>query len=255
MKIITITNQKGGVAKSSLTVALAYGLHNRCNRVLIVDGDPQANTSYTLGIDLLNVPTLYNVMQKTEPVKKCVTPLEIGLDIIAGGLQLASADVEFTQPGREYLLKESLTELEKQYDYCIIDTPPSLGILTINALTACTDILIPVQADVYSLQGVGQLSQTIQTVKQYCNHDLYIDGIVVTRFNSRTVLSKDMVTMLEDTAQKLGTQVFKTKIRECVAIREAQAQQKDIFTYAPKSNAAQDLNNLISEILEGEKRE
>lgn len=250
MKTITITNQKGGVAKTSLTLALAYGLKNKCKRVLIVDADPQSNTSFVLGVDLLNAPTLYDVMTKAKPVEECIAPLEIGIDVIPGGLRLASADIEFTLPGREYLIKEALAKLEEQYDYCIIDTAPSLGILTINALTACTDVLIPVQADVFSLQGVGQLSQTISTVKQYCNHDLRIAGIVVTRYNARTVLSKDIVTMLEDTAQRLDTRLFNTKIRECVAVREAQAQQKDIFEYAPKSNAANDYNSLIEEILE-----
>ena len=174
----------------------------------------------------------------------------MGFDVLPGSLSLALADMEFSQTGREYLLRESLTEIQERYDYIVIDTPPSLGILTMNALTASNYVIVPVQADVYSLQGIGQLSQTMQTVKRYCNPGLTIAGILITRYNSRAVLSKDMAAMLDDTAKALNTMLFKTKIRECIAIKEAQAQQMDIFTYAPKSNAAKDYDNMIEELME-----
>lgn len=249
MQVIAVTNQKGGVGKSTTALSLAFGLYNRGYKVLMLDTDPQSNTSFTMGIDLLNALTLYDVLKGEKIVQEVIFPVKMGLDIIPGNLSLALADIEITRPGREFVLKEMLESIKENYDYCVIDTPPSLGILTMNALTACESVVIPVQADVYSLQGTSQLSQTIQTVKRYCNPGLSIAGILITRYNGRAVLSKDITVMLEDIAQTLNTKVFETKIRECISIKEAQAQQTDIFEYAPKSNAAKDYNKLIDEIL------
>ena len=249
MQVIAVTNQKGGVGKSTTALSLAFGLYNRGYKVLMLDTDPQSNTSFTMGIDLLNALTLYDVLKGEKIVQEVIFPVKMGLDIIPGNLSLALADIETTRPGREFVLKEMLESIKENYDYCVIDTPPSLGILTMNALTACESVVIPVQADVYSLQGTSQLSQTIQTVKRYCNPGLSIAGILITRYNGRAVLSKDITVMLEDIAQTLNTKVFETKIRECISIKEAQAQQTDIFEYAPKSNAAKDYNKLIDEIL------
>lgn len=251
MKTIAITNQKGGVGKSSLSLAFASGLYSRGNKVLFVDSDPQANSTYTLGIDLLNAPSLYEVMKKEKSIQECLCPVRMGFDTLPGSLSLALADMELNHIGREYLLKDALESVQEDYDYCIIDTPPALGILTMNALTACDNVIIPVQADIYSLQGTGQLAQTIQTIRSHCNQSLKISGLVITRYNRRSVLTQDITAMLEDTARVLNTKVFNTKIRECVAIREAQAQQRDIFEYAPKSNAAKDYDEMIEEYLRG----
>jgi chromosome partitioning protein len=165
---------------------------------------------------------------------------------------LASADALITTTGKEYRLREALEPLKKSYDYIILDTPPALGILTVNALTACNSVVIPAQADTFSLQGIGQLSQTIQTVKKYCNPSLSIKGIVITRYSSRAVLTRDMTELLDDTARQLNTKLYKTKIRECIAIKEAQASQQDIYSYSPKSNATADYKQLVEEILEKE---
>ena len=134
------------------------------------------------------------------------------------------------------------------YDYIIIDTPPALGTLTVNALTACAGAIIPAQAEIHSLQGIGLLNDAIEAVKKYCNRDLYIKGIVITRYNGRTVLSKDMRDNLEAIAAQLHTKVFKEPIRECISIKEAQAAQQSIFEYAPRSNAARDYMALIDEL-------
>ena len=122
--------------------------------------------------------------------------------------------------------------------------------LTVNALTACNSVIIPAQADIYSLQGIGQLNQTIQTVKKYCNRELSIKGILATRYSPRAVLTRDMTQLLEDTARELNTKLYGAKIRECVALKEAQASQQDIFTYSPRSNAVTDYRALIEEVLE-----
>ena len=133
----------------------------------------------------------------------------------------------------------------------ITDTPPSLGILSVNALTAADTVIIPAQADIYSLQGITQISSTISTVRRYCNSRLSIDGIVLTRYNSRTNISRDLAEALTQTAEKLHTRVYNARIRECTAIKEAQALRKDIFVYAPKSNAAEDYSLLTDEITGG----
>jgi len=165
---------------------------------------------------------------------------------------LAGADIIITATGKEYRLKEALKPISGLYDYCIIDTPPALGILTINALTACSGAIIPTQADIYSLQGIGQLYNTIQTVKEYCNPDLIIKGIVLTRYNSRAIISREVAEKLKEIADQLETKLYNAAIRECTALKEAQATKKDIYSYAARSNAAADYMQLVDEIIKGE---
>jgi chromosome partitioning protein len=170
-------------------------------------------------------------------------------DIIASSPSLATADSIILESGKEYRLKKSLTEIYPSYDYIIIDTPPALGILTVNALTACTGAIIPAQADIYSLQGISQLYKTISAVKDHCNPSLKIMGILLTRYNPRTIISRDISDMISKTAQQFQTRLYKTQIRECTAIKESQIKQTDIFTYAPNSNAAADYSRLAEEII------
>lgn len=172
-----------------------------------------------------------------------------GGDIIPAHPELALSDVLLKDTGKEYRLKEELEPIKGSYDYIIIDTPPALGILTVNALTACDSAIIPAQAEVHSLQGLGLLNSTIDAVKKYTNPALIIRGILLTRYNKRTIISQDMKQLLENAAEEMGTKVYDTPIRECTAIKEAEATQQDIFTYAPKSNAAADYTALIEDIL------
>ena len=153
-----------------------------------------------------------------------------------------------TATGKEYRLKEALAALG-EYSFIIIDTPPALGILTVNALAASDSIIIPAQADAYSLAGIGQLHQTIEAVRQYCNPNLNILGIVMTRHNPRSILSRDLTRLIKQTAEHLGSKLFHSFIREAVAVREAQAKRQSIFSYAPKSHAAADYLSLVNEIL------
>lgn len=157
-----------------------------------------------------------------------------------------------TATGKEYRLKEALEALNGAYQYVVIDTPPALGILTINALTACNGCIIPAQADFLSLQGIGQLYGTIETVRKYCNPALMVYGIVLTRFSSRSVISREVSSMMDETAKQLNTRLYKSRIRECTAIKEAQAMKQDIYTYAPRSNASADYKALVKEIMETE---
>ena len=249
MKIYSISNQKGGVGKSTTANALGAGLMRKGFRVLYVDLDAQGNLSHSMKANNKAITSL-EVLTGTAAAADAIVNTPQG-DLIPASPALASADTILTETGKEYRLKEALSTISDRYDYCLLDTPPALGTLTVNALTACNSVLITTQADIYSLQGIGQLARTIQTVQKYCNNALDILGMVITRYNARAVLTKNMTEMIEDTAKQLHTSVYTTKIRECVAIKEAQAMQQDIFTYSSSSNAAKDYENLLNEILGG----
>lgn len=244
---IAVINQKGGVGKSTTSNAIGAGLFQRGYKVLFIDLDAQGNLSYSMKCENKPLSSL-EVLTGTATAREATLTTPQG-DIIPASPALASADTIITDTGREYRLKEALEPLKEVYDYIIIDTPPALGTLTINALTACDSVIIPAQADIYSLQGIGQLNQTIQTVKRYCNRDLTIKGIVITRYSPRAVLTRDMTDLLEDTAKQLNTKVFTSRIRECIALKEAQASQTDIFTYNPRSNAGIDYKALLEEMI------
>jgi chromosome partitioning protein len=218
-------------------------------KVLFVDLDAQVNLSNTLqaitGPDHLSV---YEIMSGNASIKDAVQNVA-KRHIVAGSPSLAESNLAVTKKGREFALKKALDSVRAEYDYIIFDTPPSLGYLTINALTACDSIIITAQADKYSLQGIGQLSLTVQAVRERANPSLKIKGILLTRHNSRMVLSRDIAAMIEDTARNLNTKVFKTTIRDAIAIREAQALETDIFSYAPKSKVADDYRAFIREVL------
>ena len=249
-KAIAVINQKGGVGKSTTALAIGAGLSLKGYSVLFIDLDAQGNLSYTLGADTKGYNAM-GVLERPETAKEEIQHRPQG-DIIASSPKLAGADKLLEETGKEYRLKEALDSLQGAYDYIIVDTPPALGILTINALTACTGAIIPAQADIYSLQGIGQLNSTIETVKKYCNPSLSIMGIVITRFNGRSIIRREVAEMLEHTADQLHTKLFSSKIRECTALVEAQATKQNIYSYAPRSNATADYKALVDEIIKGE---
>lgn len=247
MEVISISNQKGGVGKSTTVNALGAGLHHRGYRVLYIDLDAQGNLTYSMGATGKPLSSL-EVLTGTATAKEATVTTPQG-DLIPASPALGSADALITETGKEYRLREALEPIMGEYDFIILDTPPALGILTVNALTASTRVIVPVQPDIYSLQGIGLLSQTVETVKKYCNHDLTIMGILATRYKGRATLTKDMTEMLEEVAGKLHTKLFSTKIRETVVLPEAQASQTDIFTYQKRGNAVEDYSSFIEEVL------
>lgn len=267
-QIITIATQKGGTGKTTTAHALGAGLILKGYKVLFIDLDPQLNLSYITRAEL-GGPTAYEVLtlkaaaadaiqqpQAEDPglLKKLFgKPVKIEPDIIPAGQALSGADMELNQTGKEYRLQEAIEPIRGSYDYIIIDTPPSLGILTVNALTASDSVIIPAQADIFSLQGIGQLYNTVEAVRKYCNPSLTINGILLTRYSLRSVLSRDMTELIADTARQLDTFVYQAVIREGIAVKEAQAQRMDIFTYAPKSNAAGDYMAFVNEMLKSAK--
>jgi len=252
-KILAICQQKGGTGKTTTAAAIGAGLAKRGKRVLFIDLDPQSNLTFILPILGLIDSTAFEFMTDSRP-QAAIYDLDskTGLYPIAklmpGCQKLAAADTIISQVGKEYRLKERLAQFALHWDYIIIDTPPGLGILTINALTAADAVIIPCLADIFSIQGTGQIAETIRTVKQYTNPDLQIAGIVLTRFNARQILTREIMETLEQAAGRLGTRLFNARIRETLAIREAQAQQQNIFDYAPRGNGATDYNALIEEL-------
>lgn len=249
MRTITIANRKGGVGKTATAHAVGAGLSLRGYKTLFIDLDSQCNLSYELGADEEAEATSMEVLTGEATAEEAIQHTEGG-DIIAGSPYLATADKELEGA---YRLRDALEPIAGEYDYCIIDTPPALGILAINALTASNSVIIPAKAGVHSLKGLKLLHDTISLVQEMTNPDLKIEGIVVTLYKGRTILARDMRENLEEDAKQLNTKVFNTPIRDNTAIAEAQAMQRDIFSYSPRSNGAHDYNALIDEIERGGK--
>lgn len=248
-KVISISNQKGGVGKTTTTGAIAAGFRQKGYKVLCVDLDPQSNLSFSSGAETEDCPTIYEILKGEAKINFSIQKVP-PFDIISSNILLSGIELEFTQTGREFLLKEALGLVKDKYDYIFIDTPPALSILTVNAFTASDCIVIPMLADIFSLQGIAQLSETIERVKKYCNPNLKVEGIVLTKFNQRTILSREIKGTAELIAEQLNTSIFKSTIRSSVTIMEAQTNQQDIFRYSPKNPATLDYMDLVNELIE-----
>lgn len=253
MITVALSNQKGGCAKTTSAWALGTGLHRKGKKVLLVDLDAQSNLSFTANVDLLNMGvSLYDVFKGKADIKDAIHEIKSGLDIVTGGLKLTSADIEFMQQGREFMLAECLEDIQDIYDYCIIDTEPHLGILTTNALVASNGVIIPIQADIYGLQGMEQLKGFIDRVRtgyRPPNADLKIMGLLVTRVDERTNLAKALLEQINDTAADMGAKVYDTKIHASVSVGETALLKDDIYTVAPTSKTAKDYMTFIDEFL------
>ena len=254
MKTVTLTNQKGGVGKTTTAHILSTGLLKAGFRVLVVDTDPQTNLTYTAGIEPEEAQIdLYDLFRGEAAADEAILTTAAGFDMIAGSLNLAGADMEFTKAGREYILKELLQPVAGKYDFCVIDTPPTLGILTVNALTASDEVIVPMGADVYSLQGLSQLHGMFENVRRYCNPDLTINGLLLTKYNPRTNINKQLKESLHEIAERLHTKVYGATIREATVIKETQFLQADIFKEYPAANVTADYQHFIDEFLKGMK--
>lgn len=251
MKIIAISNQKGGVGKTTTSHSIIVGLAKRGYKVLGIDIDPQANLSSVCGAENYNTPTVYELMKcdaKSDEVVQTIKNSDLEYDFISSNIMLAGIEHELSSTGREYRLKEVIEPISSKYDFIIIDTPPSLGILTVNAFTFATDIIIPTTAGIFAATGINQLNETIKNVKKYCNPDIKINGILFTRFNPRTNISKQIKELTEKLSEYISVPIYNTYIRNSVVIEEAQANKNDIFQYS-KSTVSEDYNNFIDEFL------
>ena len=258
MKTVVLTNQKGGVAKTTTAYALATGLHNKGYKVLIIDADPQGNLTYTSGVDDTSTNNLYDVFKGVCGVSDgtdhdALKSVKLGLDILSIGLAGTAADMELaSRTAREYMLKEAIQGLSDKYDFCVIDTAPTLGLLTLNALTAADYVIIPMNIEVYSLQGMEQLAGFIQNVKKYTNSDLKVSGLLLTKYNERLNLTQALKGNVETAAEIMNTVVYDSKIRESVAVKETQLLRSDIYTEAPKASATLDYISFVDEFIKRE---
>jgi chromosome partitioning protein len=243
-KVISISNHKGGVGKTTSTINIGAGLNKLGKKVLLIDLDPQANLSQSLGL-IDPERNIYGAIRgeyKLEPIKVLK-----GLDVIPSTLDLSGAEIEMSgEAGREYILRELIEPLRASYDYILIDSPPSLGLLTLNSFVASDQIFIPLQAQFLALQGLTKLLEVIDKIIKRLNKELRVGGVFITQYDSRKVLNRDVVATIEE---HFKDQVFKTKIRDNIALAEAPAQGLDIFRYNPKSSGAEDYLSLSKEVL------
>ncbi len=253
-RITAIANQKGGVGKSTTAAALAAGLLQAGRSALLIDADTQGNITYSAGANEKR-PGLYELLRGKASAAAAIQQTAQG-DIISSSGALAASEFEFNRETAgdrwAYLLKDAIAPLAGKYQHIVIDTPPQLGTLTANALTAATDVIITVQADIFSLQGLAALNETIKQIKARYNPGLKIAGILITRYQGRTILARDLKASLADAAAHMGTKLYSTTIREGIAIKEAQALNRSIFDAAPKSGPALDYAEFITEYLKTE---
>jgi chromosome partitioning protein len=245
-EVIAFANQKGGVAKTTTTLNLAVAFAESGHRVLCVDLDPQGNLTMSQGIDPDKVEkSLYDVLVNDMPISEIIQHREI--DIAVASIDLAGAEIAMsTKIGRERSLEKALREVSGNYDFVCIDTPPSLGLLTINALTAASKVIVPVQCEYLSMRGLVQLQNTLTMIQENLNPDVRIEGILPTMLDSRTVHAKEAVEILEE---NFGDLVFKSRIRKAIKFAEAPVKGASVLKYDPQSNAAGYYRDLAKEVL------
>lgn len=244
MRIISIANHKGGVGKTTAVLSIGAGLARAGKRVLLIDLDPQANLSQGLGVHSPD-RTIYDSLSG-----KCrLSPVEVSenLFLVPSSYDLTRIESEFiTRIGGQVRLRKLLSDVEG-FDVCLIDCPPSLGLLTTNAFSASDDVVVPLTPEYFSVQGIVKLRQAIGEVQENLNPDLRLSGIIINLYNKQKIVHRDIVSTIEE---MFGDIVFRTRIRSSVGIEEAPYQGQDIFRYDPKSNGAKDYGSLVQEFLE-----
>lgn len=249
-KVIAIANQKGGVGKTTTAVNLSSCLAYKGKKVLVIDIDPQGNTTSGLGIDKKNIgKSIYEVLINDEDIKNAITDTLIDtLKICPSNIQLVGAEVELVSViSRETRMKVSISSIKDEFDYIIIDCPPSLGLLTLNALTAADTILVPIQCEYYALEGLSQLMNTVKLVQRHLNPPLDVEGVVLTMFDARTNLS---IQVVEDVKKFFKNKVYKTIIPRNVRLSEAPSFGLPIILYDAKSKGAECYLELAQEVID-----
>jgi chromosome partitioning protein len=252
-KIIAIANQKGGVGKTTTSVNLAASLGVLEKKVLLIDADPQANATSGLGIDVETVEIgTYQLLEHTAKATQAILKTESpNLDIIPSHIDLVAIEIELVdKENREYMMKQAITSLKESYDYILIDCAPSLGLLTLNALTAADAVIIPIQCEYFALEGLGKLLNTIKSVQKIHNPALDIEGLLLTMYDSRLRLSNQVV---DEVKKHFDTMVFKTIIQRNVRLSEAPSYGESIISYDAGSKGANNYLSLAQELIEKNK--
>lgn len=247
-KIIAVANQKGGVGKTTTSVNLSAAFAEMGKKVLLIDCDPQGNATSGLGIEKDGLElSIYDALINDTPMEEIIIQTQFGLDVVPSVMDLAGAEVELVNlEDKQYRLKKAVELVKEKYDYILIDCPPSLGHVTLNALTAADSVLLPLQCEFYALEGLSQLLSTVQLVQEQLNEKLRIEGLVLTMYDSRTNLAEQVV---EEVKTHFPDMVYATKIPRNVRLSEAPSFGKTIFAYASSSKGAQAYMSLAEEVV------
>lgn len=248
-KTIAIANQKGGVAKTTTAVNLSAWLSLMGQRVLLVDIDPQGNATTGVGVDKGSLEKcVYDVLIEGAPVREVIVSCAVeNLDLVPATIELAGAEIELVGvAGRENILKAALAEVRENYDFIFIDCPPSLGLLTINALTAAGSLIIPIQCEYYALEGLGQLMNTFQMVQQRLNRDLVIEGVLLTMFDGRTNLA---IQVVDEVKRYFREKVYRAIVPRNVRLSEAPSHGKPVMVYDRRSRGSEVYHDLAKEVM------
>ena len=250
MRIISVSNVKGGVGKTTTAAGLSAGLVAEGYRVLMVDSDPQTNlTMCFMQEQPDNTPSLYHVYAEGKEIDDVKVAVKDGLDLVIGDFELCNADMQFLKAGRLKILRKAFENIKSDYDFVVIDTPPNLGILSLNAFLVSKYIIVPMAADSFSLKGIRLLKQTLDEVQDEAESVISIAGLLLTKYNDRTNVAKLLEKSIQSAAELLETKVFSSRIRQATVLQESQIAKIDLLEYAPKAPVTGDYKAFIRELL------
>lgn len=251
MTVISVANVKGGVGKTTTASILAAGLAMKNYKVLMIDSDPQTNlTMCFMSEPSDEMPSLYHVYTEEKSIDEVKVAVKSRLELVVGDFELCNADMQFLKAGRLKMLQKAFKGMKDNYDIVIIDTPPNLGILSLNAFLASDYIIVPMAADSFSLKGIRLLKQTLDEVREEAGREILVAGLLLTKYSDRTNVSKLMEKSIHSVADLLDTKVFESRIRQATVLQESQIAKIDLLEYAPKAPVTADYLAFVDELIE-----